>query len=154
MTRRLLATRPLPEPMLTFLSNWVVKTNFGEKQKHDTIILSQANVFESIWKVAAITSICRPAIEISIEIQIWLKYICLYLLLHLSDHKETLHIPTQLCCLRMCKISSWLGQFPLNHREDKLHRISNSIDLSLVRLPYCANEMSWFWSLFRNQCAN
>ena len=59
-----------------------------------------------------------------------LNCIHLYLLLHLFDHKEILHIPRQHSCLGMCKISLWLDQFSLNTSEDKFHQIPNSIELS------------------------
>ena len=66
------------------------------------------------------------------QIQLHVKWIYLYLILHLSDHERILLIPRQHNCLRMDKVILWLKQFSLNYPKDKFHRITILIELSLV----------------------
>ena len=102
--------------------------------------------FSLILHCLSAGSLTRPTKEISIEFNIRLRYNCLYLLSHLSDHNEILHIPIQHSCLGMSKISLWLDQFAFNYSEDKINRIQNSDKSSFggtdaCALPWNANQI-------------
>ena len=56
----------------------------------------------------------RPTNDISIEFEIQPKFAVLWCKIYSSDHNEILHMPRQLHCLGMCKISLWLVKHVLN----------------------------------------
>ena len=95
----------------------------------------------------------RPTKEISIKFQIWfLKNICLYLLLHLSNLKEILPIPRQQSCLEMGKVPLWLDQFSLNCSKDKFNLIPNSMESSSVGLASGHGDLKlvFLWQLYQH----
>ena len=86
--------------------------------------LSQSNRLNWVmWQVNVRDLVPAPTKEIAIKFQIRLKYICLYLLLHLSDHKES-------CAVLGWATFLWLDQFSINSSEHKFHQIP--IELSWV----------------------
>ena len=67
-----------------------------------------------------------PPTKFSSYFKFWSKpAYCLYYLFYKPDRYEILHIPRQLCCLGMCKISLWSDRFSLNDNNNNFDKIWN-----------------------------
>ena len=67
--------------------------------------------------------------------QIRSKFEVLWFKMSSTNHNKILHMSRQCYCRDMCKILLWSTEYVMNKSITKFHRISNSIEISLVGWP-------------------
>ena len=124
MVCRLSGAKPLPESVLTYcqLDPWE-RTSMKFESKY--------KIFHS-WNCAWI---CRLRNSDHVVQGRWVKE-------NWSNHKAILHIPSQLCCIGMCKVCLWSDGCKRRYKQMSCKRPRNLIEISSVRRAHKENMPS------------